>query len=244
MGFKSWQLILRRVAIYSAGAGGNYVLDATNMVEFLPVSHSWLTTFMSIWWAVGYTITGLLAWAYMSNFSCPTTATPATCPRSANWGWRYLHFTAGSLVLALSLIRLLFIRMKQTPRWLVAQNRDAEAYTVLEEIAKKYNRPFSLRLQDLESKGRVLHTEHSRWSLVRLKHHFSGLFETRMLTYSTCIIFANWFVIGMVSPLYSVFLPYYLQTRGAVTSAGSDNNTVWRNYASEFPRFPLRLALL
>lgn len=59
------------VAIYSAGAGGNYVPDAANFLEFSPVAHIWLVTFMSISWAVGYTVTGLLAWAYMNNFSYP-----------------------------------------------------------------------------------------------------------------------------------------------------------------------------
>ncbi len=37
-----------RVAIYSAGAGGNYILDATNLIEFLPASHYWLVTFMAV----------------------------------------------------------------------------------------------------------------------------------------------------------------------------------------------------
>lgn len=224
-------LTSRRVAIYSAGAGGNYVLDATNLLEFLPVSHTWLVTFMSIWWAVGYTITGLLAWAFMSNYSCPSKSTPATCHREQNWGWRYLHFTAGSLVLVLSVIRLLFIRMQQTPRWLIAQNRDAEAIAGLAEIAQKYNRPFSLTLAQLEAQGRVLHTEKSRWSALRMGKHFGGLFETRLLTFSTAVIFANWFVIGMVSPLYSVFLPYYLESRGATVNGPPSNYTTWRNYA-------------
>ncbi|SPO00365.1 related to synaptic vesicle transporter SV2 (major facilitator superfamily) [Cephalotrichum gorgonifer] len=219
------------VAIYSAGAGGNYVLDATNLLEFLPVTHTWLVTFMSIWWAVGYTITGLLAWAFMSNFSCPSDATPATCPRSENWGWRYLHFTAGSLVLVLSVARLLFVRMKHTPRWLLTQNRDAEVHSVLEDLARTYNRPFSLRLEDLEVKGKVLHTENSRWSAIRLRKHFEGLFETRPLAYSTVVILANWFVIGMVSPLYSVFLPYYLASRGANVRGPPSNYITWRNYA-------------
>jgi hypothetical protein len=186
---------------------------------------------MSIWWAVGYTITGLLAWAYMSNFTCDPDATPATCKRTDNWGWRYLHFTAGSLVLVLSLARLLFIRMVQTPRWLIAQNRDEEVYGVLLNLSQKYNRPFSLSLEELESKGRVLHTERSRWSWLRMRKHFVGLFATRILAYSTSMIMANWFVIGMVSPLYSVFLPYYLATRGADVSGPSSNYTVWRNYA-------------
>ena len=75
------------VAIYSAGAGGNYILDATNFLEFLPTSHAWLVTFMAVWWAVGYTITGLFAWAYMSNFSCAPLATVAECTNADNMGW-------------------------------------------------------------------------------------------------------------------------------------------------------------
>ncbi|ORY18339.1 major facilitator superfamily domain-containing protein [Clohesyomyces aquaticus] len=219
------------VAIYSAGAGGNYVLDATNLLEFLPVSHTWLVTFMSIWWAVGYTITGLLAWAFMPNYSCPESSTHATCHRAQNWGWRYLHFTAGSLVLVMSVARLAFVRMSHTPRWLIAQNRDEEVLMVLEGIAKKYNSPFSLTIQHLESQGRVLHSERSHWSALRLRKHFASLFQTRMLTYSSLVIFANWFVIGMVTPLYFVFLPYYLASRGAKVHGDKGQYTKWRNYA-------------
>ncbi|KAL4882093.1 major facilitator superfamily domain-containing protein [Aspergillus karnatakaensis] len=218
------------VSIYSAGAGGNYVLDATNFLEFLPVSHSWLVTFLAVWWAVGYTITGLLAWAYMSNFSCAPEATVAECTRSDNMGWRYLHFTCGGLVLVLSIARLIAIRMQETPKWLASQNRDEELYQVLLELAQKYNRPFSLTLEDLKTEGQVRNTDKSVWSALRLRSHFSGLFSTRKLAYSTVMIIINWLLIGTVSPLYSVFLPYYLQSRGADTGDNS-NYTTWRNYA-------------
>lgn len=187
---------------------------------------------MAVWWSIGYTITGLLAWAFMSNFSCSSTARgPTECTKSNNWGWRYLHLTSGSLVLILSVTRLLFVRMKQTPRWLVAQNRDADAIKVLEGLASEYNRSFSLRLHDLEAEGRVLHTEKSRWSSIRLWNHIGGLFETRILAWSMTVIIANWFTIGMVMPLYATFLPYYLATRGADVNGPSSNYTVWRNYA-------------
>ncbi|KAG8533976.1 uncharacterized protein KY384_001719 [Bacidia gigantensis] len=218
------------VTIYSAAAGGNYILDATNLIEFLPAAWSWLVTFMAVWWAVGYTITGLLAWAFMSNYSCAPDATVAQCTRQNNLGWRYLHVTCGLLVLALALLRLLVIKMVQTPRWLVSQNRDEEVLSNLYEVASKYNRSFSLTLEHLQSQGRISNTEKSVWSGLRLRKHFSGLFVTRKLAWSTTVIIANWFVIGMVTPLYSVFLPYYLKSRGA--DVGDDSNyTVWRNYA-------------
>jgi hypothetical protein len=211
-----------RVAIYSAGAGGNYILDATNLIEFLPASHYWLVTFMAVWWALGYMITGFLAWAYMSNYSCAPDATVAECTWSDNWGWRYLHFTCGTLVLIAASLRLLVIRMPQTPKWLISQNRDAEVIANLTTVAEKYNRSFSLTVEKLDRIGRVLHTEKSVFSGLRLRQHFSQLFSTKRLAYSTVMIIANWTVIGTVSPLFSIFLPYYLKSRGA--DVGSSSN--------------------
>ena len=112
--------------------------------------------------------------------------------------------------------------MVQTPKWLISQNRDEEAYRVVSTLAEKYNRPLTLRLETLQSQGDVQHTEQSVWSAIRIRKHFAGLFETKILAYSTCVIIANWFVIGMVTPLYGVFLPYYLKYRGANTGGTSN----------------------
>jgi MFS family permease len=185
---------------------------------------------MAVWWAVGYAITGFLAWGYMTNYSCDPEATVAECTWDDNWGWRYLHFTCGSLVIVLALARLFIVRMPQTPKWLISQNRDEEVIANLTAVAQKYNRPLSLTLEKLQREGRVLHTEKSAFSALRLRQHFSQLFSTKKLAYSTIMIILNWVVIGTVSPLYSVFLPFYLRTRGADVGA-SDNYTVWRNYA-------------
>ena len=167
-------------------------------------------------------VTGFLAWAYMSNYSCDPDATVAECTRHNNMGWRYLHFTCGALVLVAASLRVLVVRMPQTPKWLVSQNRDEEVVSGLATIAQKYNRPFSLTVEKLQSQGRVLHTERSVISALRLKQHFSQLFTTRRLAYSTVMIIANWMVIGTVSPLFSIFLPYYLKSRGADTGSNSN----------------------
>ena len=183
---------------------------------------------MSFWWAVGYTITGLLAWAFMSNYSCDPDA--SVCLRADNMGWRYLHITCGALVLVMALARVILFRMVQTPRWLLSQNRDAEVIQVLDRMSSKYHRKHDLTLDQLQAQGTVMGSEQSVWSALRLKMHFKGLFQTRKLGWSTTVILANWFVIGMVSPLYSVFLPFYLESRGADTGDNS-NYTTWRNYA-------------
>ena len=76
----------KMVTIYSAAAGGNYIIDATNLIEFLPASFAWLVTFLAVWWAVGYTVSGLLAWGFMSNYSCNPEASIAQCTRQDNMG--------------------------------------------------------------------------------------------------------------------------------------------------------------
>ncbi|KAJ5695848.1 hypothetical protein N7536_006260 [Penicillium majusculum] len=218
------------VAIYSAGSGGNYILDATNFLEFLPTRKAWLVTALAGWWAVGYTITGLFAWGFMSNYSCDPDATIETCHRAQNMGWRYLHFTCGALVIVMSVIRVFVVRMVHTPKWLISQNRDEEVYQILLDLSQKYDRPFNLSLEQLQAQGQVINTEKSVWSKVRLASHFSGLFSTRKLAYSTVMIILNWLLIGTVSPLYGLFLPFYLKLKGSETGDGS-NYTTWRNYA-------------
>ena len=101
---------------------------------------------------------------------------------------------------------------------------------MLDGIANPAGRSHRLTLQQLQRLGVVLHTEKSVWSAFRIKMHIKGLFETHGLAWSTAVILANRFVIGMVSPLYSVFLPFYLASRGADVGDNS-NYTTWRDYA-------------
>lgn len=193
------------------------------------MSHSWLTTFLAVWWAVGYTITGLLAWALLGNYSCAADA--EICTNADNMGWRYLHFTCGGLITVLALLRILVIRMPQTPKWMITQNRDEDVFELLGNLATRYDRSMSLTLQQLKDQGPVLNSEKSVWSPIRVQQHFSSLFATRRLAYSNFIISLNWLLIGIVSPLYTVYLPYYLAARGADTGSSDSTYTTWRNYA-------------
>jgi hypothetical protein len=185
---------------------------------------------MAVWWQLGYMVTGFLAWGFLSNYSCAPDTDHTTCRYSDNMGWRYLHITSGALVLVAAFARVFLFKMQQTPRWLLSQNRDGEVIEYLDKLATKYGRKHNVTLDQLTAEGDVRHTELSVWSAHRLKLHFTGLFASRKLGWSTTVILANWFVIGMVSPLYSVFLPFYLQQRGADTGDGS-NYQVWRDYA-------------
>ncbi|KAI9801584.1 MAG: hypothetical protein M1825_003263 [Sarcosagium campestre] len=221
------------VAIAGFSAGGNYILDSTVFLEFVPSKKAWLVTLLSIWWAVGYTVAGLFAWAFLSNYSCkfgPPGVKPAPCARADNMGWRYLHWSLGALTLVLSVLRVTVLRLQHPAKWLITQGRDAEVVENLSGIATKYNRPLSLTLEQLLAYGEVSDTRKSPWSPRRIRAHVSALFETRKLAYSTTILFLTWAIIGIAYPLFYVFLPYYLALRGYKAGVSS-NYLTWRNFA-------------
>jgi len=57
-----------------------------------------------------------------------------------------------------------------------------------------------------------------------------GLYATRRMALSTTLIWWSWLLIGLAYPLYNVFLPTYLATRGAALG-GLSVSAQWRNYA-------------
>jgi hypothetical protein len=68
-------------------------------------------------------------------------------------GWRYVWFANGALVFAMSLARIFVIKLKETPKFLIGEGKDAEVIETLQFIANKYNRPCSLTLEQLEACG-------------------------------------------------------------------------------------------
>ncbi|KAG8532385.1 uncharacterized protein KY384_002870 [Bacidia gigantensis] len=221
------------VAIAGFSAGGNYILDSTVFLEFVPSNKAWLVTLLSIWWAIGYTVSGLFAWAFLSNYSCtlaPKGKTQLPCHRADNMGWRYLHWSLGALVFVLSILRLTVLRLQHSAKWLITQGRDSEVLDTLQKIATTYRRPLSLKLEDLLALGEVADARTSVWSPRRLKAHVGQLFQTHKLAYSTSMLFLVWAIIGIAYPLFYVFLPYYLALRG-YQAGKSSNYITWRNFA-------------
>jgi hypothetical protein len=158
---------------------------------------------------LGQLIAGLFAWAFLPNFSC----NPAveTCTYANNKGWRYVWYANGALVFVMSIMRLTVIRLKETPKFLISEGRDAEVV--------EYTRPCSLTLEQFEACGltnlqQQAHAR-SRFSPKEVVVHLKGLFATRRLGISTSLIWFSWTLIGLAYPLYNVFLPTYLASRGA-----------------------------
>lgn len=230
-GSPNWPVLGLFICLSAFGSGGNLVLDTAVFLEYLPSQSQWMITALAAWWGVGQLAAGLFSWAFLPNYSC---ATAAICTRANNMGWRYVWFADGSLVLVMSLARILVIKLRETPKFLIGEGKDAEVVDTLHFIANKYNRPCSLTLEQLEACGdsQATSTSHarSRFSPMETIVHCRGLFATKRMGLSTCLIWFSWLLIGLAYPLYNVFLPTYLATRGA--EFGEQSQSVyWRNYA-------------
>jgi len=235
----NWVVLGLWTCLSAFGAGGNLVLDTAVFLEYLPSQDQWLLTLMAAWWGLGQLIAGLFAWAFLPNFSCD--APPAICTYDNNKGWRYVWYANGALVFVMSILRLTVIRLRETPKFLVGEGKDVEVVETLQFIAHKYNRPCSLNIESMEAcgitdvgghlrRGSVSAHAKSRFSFNEVWMHLKGLFATRKLGLSTSLIWFSWLLIGLAYPLYNVFLPTYLATRGADFGQTSQYIT-WRNYA-------------
>ncbi|ETN36238.1 uncharacterized protein HMPREF1541_08515 [Cyphellophora europaea CBS 101466] len=221
--------------LIGTAAGGNVPVDSMIFLEFVPGSHQYLLTALSGWWNFGQVIVSLLGWVFIANFNCPADATPETCSRSDNMGWRYIMITLGGLALVFAITRIFFFKMPESPRYLLSKGRDAEAVEAVNFVARRNGQPEPLSLAMLVSIDISLglppnpHAEGRPGlsALQRLKENladfhisnYKDLFATRKLAQHTTIIWAIWLIIGVAYPLYFNFLPTYLAQR--FTSANS-----------------------
>lgn len=140
-------------------------------------------------------------------------------------------YTSGVLVLMMSIARVTVIRLKETPKYLLGEGKDEQVVEGFQAMAAKYNRTCSITVEQLKACGEIqsAHSK-SRFSVSELMVHFRGLFASKKIGISTCLIWISWTCIGLVYPLFYVFLPAYLKSRGA--KFGNDSNFIyWRNYA-------------
>jgi MFS family permease len=167
-GCNTYTSFLVITAFVGFGIGGNIPIDTTICLEFLPQNRRFLLALLSIFQPIGVVITSAIAYGFIPNYSCTPNfsqknalescnTAPAgapCCSRADNMGWRYLMFTIGALTLGVFLVRFVVFNFKESPKFLVFRNRDAEAIEVLEHIAHVNKRKCELRKEDLEALDR------------------------------------------------------------------------------------------
>lgn len=139
-------------------------------------------------------------------------------------------YICSALVFVMSVARVTVIRLKETPKFLLGDGKDEQLVEAFHVMARKYNRPCTITVEELAACG-VVSGAHgkSKFSVGETMVHFRGLFATRQIGLSTSLIWLSWALIGLAYPLFYVFLSSYLRTR--IPSDPLSNYETWRNYA-------------
>ncbi|KAF2280072.1 MFS general substrate transporter [Westerdykella ornata] len=141
-------------ALWSVGVGGNLPVDSAIFLEFLPASHQYLLTVLSIDWALAQVFATLVAWPLLGNLTCQQAdeedGTQATCSRSANMGWRYFMIVMGGVAMIMFFLRFVCFTIFESPKYLMGRGRDEEAVRVVHEVARRNGKTTSLSIEDLK----------------------------------------------------------------------------------------------
>ncbi|WRT69887.1 uncharacterized protein IL334_006878 [Kwoniella shivajii] len=213
-------------ALWSFGVGGNLPVDSSIFLEFLPQSHQYLLTILSIFWAFAQLLATLVAWPILGNLTCQTTVTASICTRKENMGWRYFVITMGGLALIMFFIRFFVFHIYESPKYFMGKGQDEKAVEIVHEVARRNGRSSNLTLDDLkacEGLGGSDHQQQHVDAKVAIKRkleklstkHVRALFTTRKLAFSTSMIMVVWAFIGLAFPLYNAFIPFTLAHKGA-----------------------------
>ncbi|KAF2019617.1 MFS general substrate transporter [Aaosphaeria arxii CBS 175.79] len=216
-------------ALWSVGVGGNLPVDSAIFLEFLPGSHQYLLTILSIDWALAQVFANLVAWPLLGNLTCAQTE--ENCTKSKNMGWRYFMIVMGGVAMIMFVLRFVCFTIYESPKYLMGKGQDAEAVKVVHEVARRNGKTSSLTLEDLEAcnslaPGTVPTQSHATAAIKRNlekvnTEHVKALFASKKLAYSTTLITIVWAFIGLGFPLYNAFLPFIQDSRGADFGDGS-----------------------
>ncbi|KAL3426927.1 MFS-type transporter PB1E7.08c 4 [Phlyctema vagabunda] len=212
-------------ALWSFGVGGNLPVDSAVFLEFLPGSHQYLLTVLSVDWALAQLVATLIAWPLLGYHTCQQ---DEECTRSANMGWRYFVIVMGCISMIEFILRFCFFTVYESPKYLMGKGRDQEAVRIVHEVARRNGKSSNLTLEQLQAcdpQGTFTQVDTSLAIKRKLEKinltHVRALFASPKLAWSTSLIMSVWAFIGLGYPLYNAFLPYIQATRGAEFGDGS-----------------------
>ena len=113
-------------------------IDGALFIEFVPKNKQFLMSMMSVFFSFGATYTAGIAWAILPKYSClnRNPSLDSNCHSvMGNVGWRILLFIVAGTNLFMFLCRVVFIRVEESPRFLLGKGRLTELGQVLKKIA-------------------------------------------------------------------------------------------------------------
>ncbi|KAK8224750.1 major facilitator superfamily domain-containing protein [Phyllosticta capitalensis] len=212
-------------------AGGNQSIGAAILVEILPSSHQYLLTMQGVFSALGKLLAAAFALPLMTEFACPANATERRCHYVMNMGWRYTWWTLGTITLFLCLLRFC-CHLHETPKYLLAQGRDAEVVKTVRSLAVYSGKRTWLNMthlrkieEDLEDSAREVPETGGFVALQQSLHAFTPTWVKALLApehnarSTTLLLVAISVLLGLALPLFDAFISRYLLAARSLTVA-------------------------
>ena len=162
----SFPLLCVLLFLMGSGVGGNLPVDGALFLEFMPLEKQGLLTLLSIFWPVGSVIASCLAWALIPNFID---------------GWRYVLFSMGIITLIMVLMRTVFFKLYESPKFLVSHKKYDDAYRILRILAEKNNVELRMTLEEFKE-GFLKSGENDTREIDLETHQLNCLFKSRSFT--------------------------------------------------------------
>jgi MFS family permease len=91
---------------------------------------------MSVFFSFGAVIASILGYLILPKWSCPEDLPQPCDMNTQNNGWRIMLFTVSIATIFMLLLRTLWLKLPETPKFLMSQDRHHETIIVLQDIAK------------------------------------------------------------------------------------------------------------
>ncbi|KAJ5719967.1 hypothetical protein N7493_006845 [Penicillium malachiteum] len=217
---------------------GNKSVDAMILLESLPASHQFLVALQGVFWGLGQLVASAVGWAFIALYTCGTgpgeksgafsvtkrahssssssSSDSASCHYVSNKGWRYVWWTFGCITLFLYLCRFA-LSFFETPKFLLARRRDAEATQLIKDIAQ-YNKRQTWITE--ASFARIDSTIDGSEDELRTKSRTKALVSSTGAIGTLCLTLL-WSVMGLTFILYKQYISNYLYEHSGVGRVNS-----------------------
>ncbi|KAJ5887234.1 hypothetical protein N7504_011281 [Penicillium tannophilum] len=233
---------------------GNKSVDAMILLESLPASHQFLVAMQGVFWGLGQLVASAVGWAFIAIYTCGTgpdeksgaysvtshkrahsgssssssSSSSASCHYVSNKGWRYVWWTFGCITLFLYLCRFA-LAFYETPKFLLARRRDAEATQLVKDIAQHNKRRTWITEASF---ARIDSTIDGSEAELRTKSRTKALVSSIGPIGTLCLTLL-WAIMGLTFILYKTYIGNYLAEHsgvGKVTSTTVNTSYLYSRY--------------
>ncbi|CAI2166316.1 5538_t:CDS:2 [Funneliformis geosporum] len=218
------------------GVGGNLPVDGAIFLEFVPKENQYLLTYSSVFFEIGAAFTSFIGYLILPSHSCLGNEDQiAICDVSKeNNGWRYVIVILGTCILVMLILRILFFRLLESPKYLISHNRHQEAILVFQEIARINGNELDIDFLDDIKICKSSHKQlQFKQRLISQFKDIEHLFSKKWLS-TTLLLWSSWGLISFGSVMFFLYLPKYLEGLEEQKLGDNDESEIIRNGLKNF----------